>query len=319
MSRQSIVLVEVRCELGAGTRGASLGVDAIRTAAINTGSDLFADIEKVEITADHDLLHFPSDTVHAKNIEGIVQVHSDISKAIKTIVSEGNTPIVLAGDHSTASGTVSGLKAADPTKKVGVIWIDAHADLHSPYTSPSGNVHGMPLAALLGTDNISHQRNNPSRKTVECWKELKIMGGSSAKVQPNDLIFVAVRDTEPAEEALIDDWSIKNFSVEALRNKGAAKLGTDILELLSDCDLIYVSFDVDSMDSTLVSSGTGTPVENGLYAQEAKELMITLASSDKVKCIEIVEVNPLLDDKNTMGEVAFDILEATLGAIAKSE
>ena len=203
---------------------------------------------------------------------------------------------------------------AFPDKRLGVVWIDAHADLHTPFTTPSGNVHGMPLATALAEDNLACQRNTPNAEALEAWEKLKSMGG--AKLSVEDLVFVAVRDTEEQEDALMARQNMTNHTVEAVRNTGADAIVVKILDQLSDCDMIYVSFDVDSMDCDLVSHGTGTPVKNGLTPEEASLLMIGLLRDPRVCCAEIVEINPCLDEKtNTMAETAFEIFEQSLEAL----
>jgi arginase len=217
---------------------------------------------------------------------------------------------VLSGDHACAGGTIAGIKKQFPTKRLGVIWIDAHADIHTPYTTPSGNIHGMPLATALGTDNLDSRVNDPMLETVEFWNTLKNMGGICPKVLPEDVVFISVRDIEKPEEEFIARNGMKNYSVEEIRRKGLEHISAEIRGQLSSCDMVYVSFDVDSMDCILVSKGTGTPVENGLSPEEAHYFLNDFAKWDKVNCIEVVEINPCLDEKiNRMAEVAYDILE----------
>ena len=150
------------------------------------------------------------------------------------------------------------------------------------------------------------------------WEELKLIGGPSPKIKYEDLIFISVRDTESPEDDLMDRYGIKNYSVEEVREKSVAKILDEIKGKLSDCDLVYVSFDVDSMDAVLVSKGTGTPVENGLTPDEAEAFMTGFSAWDKCCCIEIVEINPCLDDKvNYMAEVAFDIMSKCVNTLEK--
>ncbi|HKC69716.1 MAG TPA: arginase family protein, partial [Bacteroidia bacterium] len=145
-----IKIIEVKSEIGAGTRGSSLGVDAIKIAALDFGSNFFKKFKSVEIKNENHLLLEPVVHDYAKRIKGVFALNERLATEIqKTLTKENAIPIVLAGDHSSAIGTISGIKMAYPDKKVGVIWIDAHADIHSPYTTPSGNMHGMPIACLL--------------------------------------------------------------------------------------------------------------------------------------------------------------------------
>lgn len=307
-------LILLRSELGAGTRGASLGVDALKIAAIDLGSDYFRRHEVIEVTDENWLLLEKVKFKYAKRIRGIIKIYERLSKAVsKVLRKEDRFPIILSGDHSTAGGTIAGIKAAYPDLRLGVVWIDAHADLHSPYTTPSGNIHGMPLATALGEDNLEVQSNNLDEKTIELWERLKNSGDISPKIQYRDLVYVGVRDTESQEDHLIAKNNIKNISTKELRSKGTEEILQDIFNYLDPCDIIYVSFDVDSLDPK-ISTGTGTPVPNGLRIKEARELMVGLCANPKVKCFEIVEINPTLDTENSMAETAFKILEAATEA-----
>jgi len=203
-----------------------------------------------------------------------------------------------------------GIKAANPEKRLGVVWIDAHADLHTPYTTPSGNMHGMPLAMCIQTDNKECQVNDLMEDTVLFWEKIKNIGGEFSKIKPEDIVFISVRDTEEPEDYLIQKYGIKNFTTEDVRTFGADKVAKETLHILKECEQIYISFDVDSLDSS-ISVGTGTPVPNGLTVEEALELNAELIKDKRVCCWEIVEVNPTLDTENIMAENAFDILEAT--------
>ena len=220
----------------------------------------------------------------------------------------------MAGDHSTAYGTIAGIKKTHPKKRLGVIWIDAHADFHSPYTTPSGNMHGMTLAMACDIDNLECKVNDPKGETIEYWEQLKNVGTPGAKVYPEDIVFVSLRDTEKPENYIINKYGIPNFTAEEVKKMGVQTVAKDVLKYLDHCDFIYVSFDVDSLDSR-ISLGTGTPVPNGLTVSEAKELNVELAKSPKVCCWEIAEVNPTLDSQNSMAENGFEILEATARAI----
>ena len=203
-----------------------------------------------------------------------------------------------------------GIKAAHPDKRLGVIWIDAHADLHTPFTTPSGNMHGMPLAMASQTDNPKCQINEPSEDTLIFWERIKNIGGNFPKINLEDIVFISVRDTESPEDFLIEKHGIKNFKTKEVRDLGIQEVAKQSLEKLKDCDQIYISFDVDSLDSS-ISVGTGTPVPDGLTVKEAIELNAELIKDKRVCCWEIVEVNPTLDTENTMAENAFEVLEVT--------
>jgi arginase len=295
-------------ELGAGTRGASLGPNAIFAAARTKKSKLFENREIHNIPDQNHLLDKPNVTSFAKNIDGIINVFSSVNQEISKSLSSGDFPLIIAGDHSSAGATVASISAFYPTKKIGVLWIDAHADIHTPYTTPSGNMHGMPLATALGNDNIDCKKNDLDELTIEKWNKLK-----SSSLQPNNLIYIAVRDTEKEEDFLIQKLNIKNYTVQDVRQLGIQNVITELKKKFDDVDYLYVSFDVDSMDPELTSHGTGTPVPNGLSPEEAKEILVEVCKFDNLVALELVEVNPCLDEKkNKMAETALDILESII-------
>ncbi len=316
MSR--IVLIENNSEIGAGTRGSSLGVDALRIAAFNSKSRYFKDHQIEKIENENDRLFEEVDFPTAKRMRGVVNVYHRICDKVEDVMEKNRFPLILAGDHSSAGGTIAGIKKANPDKRLGVIWIDAHADIHSPYTSPSGNMHGMPLATALNVDNKDHQNKHPEKEVITYWNELKNLGGIAPKISAQDLVFIGVRDTEEPEDYFISDNNIKNVSVEHVRRNGVETVSAEVMEYLKDCDIIYLSFDVDSMDCDLISYGTGTPVPNGLTEQEAGGLINHFLIDKRVCCFEVVEINPCLDNKqNKMAETAFRILESATSIIEK--
>ena len=168
-------------------------------------------------------------------------------------------------------------------------------------------MHGMTLAALLNEDNPELAINRPDEETVEFWNKLKNLGIAGPKISPSDLVFIGLRDFEPQEDAIIKRNKIRVFSVTEIRKKAVERVAIDSLNYLDQCDLIYVSFDVDSMDSN-ISKGTGTPAPNGITEKEAGNLIYYLLRSRKICCLEMVEINPTLDRENLMAENAFEIL-----------
>ena len=226
-------------------------------------------------------------------------------------------PLVLAGDHSTSAGTVAGIRMAYSSSrhKIGIIWIDAHADLHSPYTTPSGNMHGMGMAASLGEDNYANRMNKPDKPTLELWNRLKKTGNICPKVTYRDIVFISVRDVESEETFLLKKNKVRMFSTAEVKRNGVERIARDALFHLNHCTHIYVSFDVDSMDSS-ISKGTGTPVRNGLTEKEAGSLLVRLVQNEKVCCFEIAEVNPTLDRENLMAENTFEILNKVVSQLA---
>jgi arginase len=306
---KKIHIIKNRSDIGAGTRGADLGVDAIEIAAINANSDYFNRYDYSDLASFNEAVYEKQNTTYALRIGKVLAVCEGLSNAVKSTLLDDSFPLVLSGDHSSALGSISGVKNAFPNKRVGVVWIDAHADIHSPYTTPSGNIHGMPLAAALADDNLERKVNQVSEVTNTNWEAMKNIGGNSPKLLHDDLVYFGVRDTEEPEDYTIAKNGIKNYKVEEVRYRGMETCLAETLERLSNCDVIYISFDVDSMDCDLISKGTGTPVSKGFDQNEIKQIINGIIKSGKVACVELVEVNPCLDNKgNKMAETAFEVL-----------
>lgn len=312
---QKYKFIEVKSEIGAGTRGASLGVDAIKIAALDYGSNLFKVTPSVEVKNENYLLFEPHGSPYAKRIDGIYIMYERVSTEVERTLKEKLFPIILAGDNSTAGGSIAGVKMAFPDKRIGVIWIDAHADLHSPYTTPSGNLHGMSLCTALGEDNFQDLVNKPDKKTAETWNKLKHLGDISPKIAYRDLVFIGLRDLEPEENFLIKKHKVKVFTRNEVKRDGVESVAKETLVYLRDCDLIYISFDVDCIDPS-ISKGTGTPARNGISEKEAGSLMVRLVQNQKVCAVEISEVNPTLDKENSMAEIAFGVLQKVVSQLS---
>ncbi|MFT3795371.1 arginase [Flavobacterium sp.] len=307
---KSITFLINKSEITAGTRGASLGPDAILTAARKKGSCLFGENKVHRLPNYNHLLDACTEYTYAKRIDGVLQIYNELNSSVSETLNQGAFPLIMAGDHGSAGGTIAGIRTAFPSKRLGVVWIDAHADIHTPYTTPSGNIHGMPLATALGIDNTECQSNEVDQKTIEQWHELKNVGQIAPKIKPEDIVYIGVRSVEEQEVAVIDRLGIKNIPVAEVREKGVGQILSEIDQKLAACDILYVSFDVDSMDPQLTSHGTGTPVPDGLQPEEARGLLMGFAQNPKTVCLEVVEVNPCLDEKiNTMAEVTFGLIE----------
>ena len=308
---KTIKIIKNRSDIGAGTRGADMGVDAIEIAAINEHNDYFTQYEFEDLETENESIYNKVNNSFGKRIEQVYNQCTRLSNAVQRNIEANNFPLVLSGDHSSALGTISGIKAAYPDKRVGVVWIDAHADIHSPYTSPSGNIHGMPLAAALAEDNTACKVNEISSDTEKYWNAMKNIGCDGAKVLASDVVYFGVRDTEEPEDKQIEELGIKNYMVHEVRYRGLEVCVNETLATLAECDMIYISFDVDSMDCDLISYGTGTPVPKGFDQHEIVAIINQLIASNKVASVEFVEVNPLLDFKgNKMAETAFEVLDA---------
>ncbi|WP_207493662.1 arginase [Aridibaculum aurantiacum] len=311
---KNIKLIEVPSEIGAGTRGASMGIDAIKIAALDFMSNFFVHFPSEKIPTENNILFEPIASPYAKRIKGIAAMYEKVSKAVMESIKSNFFPVVLSGDHSIAGATIAGIKMAKPNSKLGVIWIDAHADLHTPYTTPSGNMHGMPLASALAEDNTENAVHELDDETRKQWNALKNLGKISPKILGEDIVFISLRDFEKEEKALIEKYGMKVITSNEVRRKGPENIVRSAIRYLSDCTDIYVSFDVDCLDSS-ISKGTGTPVSNGLREREAEDLVSKFMQNRKICCFEITEVNPTLDKENLMAEIAFNILQRSVNVL----
>jgi arginase len=311
---KNIKIIEVPSEIGAGTRGASLGTEAIKIADLDYMSNFFVHFPSEKIETENHLLFEPIHSPYAKRISGVLTMYERVSKSVKDSMKNNFFPVVISGDHSNAGGTIAGIKAAKPNSRLGVIWIDAHADLHTPYTTPSGNIHGMPLAASIGEDNEESKVHEPDEKTKKQWDQLKSFGKMEPKVLAEDIVFIGLRDFEKEEKHLIDKYGMKVITTNELRRTGPENVVRAALRFLTECTDIYVSFDVDCLDSS-ISKGTGTPVSNGLKEREAEDLISKFMQNRKICCFEITEVNPTLDKENLMAEIAFNILQRSVNVL----
>ena len=311
---KNIKLIEVPSEIGAGTRGASLGIEAIKIAALDFMSSFFIHFPSESIPSENNLLFEPIASPYAKRIKGVAAMYDKVSTAVMETMQNNFFPIVLSGDHSISGATIAGIKMARPTSRLGLIWFDAHADLHTPYTTPSGNMHGMPLATAIAEDNLDFAIHQLDKDTKKRWDDMKSLGGIEPKVLPQDIVFISLRDYEPQERSLIEKYGMKVVTTSEVRRKGPENIVRSVMRHLSDCTDLYVSFDVDTIDPS-ISRGTGTPVSNGLREREAEDLISKFMQNRKICCFEITEVNPTLDKENLMAEIAFNILQRSVNVL----
>jgi len=314
---KNIKLIEVPSEIGAGTRGASMGIDAIKIAALDFMSNFFVHFPSEKIASENNLLFEPIESPYAKRIKGVVSMYDKVSKAVSLSLKSNFFPVIISGDHSTSGATIAGIKIAKPKSKLGIIWLDAHADLHTPYTTPSGNLHGMPLATAIAEDNMDFAVHDLKDETKQHWEYLKNIGNIAPKVLAEDIVFISLRDYEKEERGLIEKYGMKVITTNEVRRKGPENVVRSVSRYLSDCTDIYISFDVDSLDSS-ISKGTGTPVGNGLKEREVEDLISKFMQNRKVCCFEITEVNPTLDKENLMAEIAFNILQRSVNVLMMS-
>lgn len=301
-------MIEVKSEVGAGTRGASLGVDAVKIAALDFRSNFFKNHRSINIPDDNAALYGLIESRYAKRLRSVLKMYERIGAAVRDTLKDGKFPLMISGDHSNAGGTMAGIRMAYPDARLGVIWIDAHADLHSPYTTPSGNMHGMALAVSLGEDNIENKVNDLDYETIELWERLKNVGDITPKVEYRDLLFMTLRDFEEQEGYIIKKNKVRNFTTSEIKKTGVTKICREALKHLSNCDKIYITFDVDALDPS-ISRGTGTPVKGGINEREAADIILELVQNERVCCLEFTEINPTLDSENVMAETVFEILQ----------
>jgi arginase len=307
-----------RSEITAGTRGASLGPEAVMTAARDKNDTFFSEYPPVVLKDENHFLDFPAKFPYAKRIEGYSLVFDHVMTGMKNVFANKEFPVLISADHGSAAATIAAIKENYQHQRLGVVWIDAHGDLHTPYTTPSGNMHGMPLAIALNEDNLKYKINEVSSEVKSIWESLKNKGGNGAKFSSKDLFFIGVRDTEEQEEHLMQEHGIRNYTVAELRERKWSDLALEFQKWIDELDILYISFDVDSMDPDITSYGTGTPVKNGITPEEANEMLTFFAKQEKLCCLEFVEVNPCLDDKkNKMAEVTFELVKSAVNTITK--
>ena len=308
MRAERFKVITVESDFGAGKKGAAKGPQALLQELQKANFNAF-DVFNYSRLAPHEIA--PSEeTPHGKNIENIRNFQEKIVENIQDILRLQKLPFILSGDHSSANALISGIKDYHANARIGVIWIDAHADLHSPYTTPSGNIHGMPIAALMGDDHREMGKNNPKTMTRDLWEVLKKLGRKriTPKIQGRDLVFIALRSTEDEEEKIITKEGIKCFRPNDIKTLGIDIVASQTLEHLRNCQYIYISFDVDSLD-TQYSVGTGTPVEDGLTLEQAEYLLTTFGKQEKLIGLEITEINPDLDLKKPMQHVISELVQ----------
>ncbi|MCU0440802.1 MAG: arginase [Bacteroidia bacterium] len=305
-------VITVESDFGAGKKGAALGPQALLEQLQKRAFTSFDVFNYTRLVPQQ--IAPKEETPYGKNIENIKNFQEKIVEHIQDTLRLEKIPFILSGDHSSANALISGIKDFHANARIGVIWIDAHADLHSPYTTPSGNIHGMPIAALMGDDHREMAKNNPKEITRNFWETLKKLGRRriTPKIQGKDLVFIALRSTEEEEEKIITKEGIKAFRPEDIKHLGIEMVAEQTLNHLHNCQYIYISFDVDSLD-TQYSQGTGTPVPDGLTIEQASYLLRTFCNSEKLVGMEITEINPLLDAENPMHEVIANLVLDTYG------
>lgn len=313
---KKIKLIEVYSDIAGHRKGASLGISELRKSSEDLESQYFQKFLSQVVEDENHAYENASEFEHAKYIDRISLVIERLANRVKDVRLADDFPIILAGDHSSCAGTMHGLKMAHPDDEIGVVYIDAHADFHSPYTSDSGNIHGMPLAVACALDNKESMIQDISDKEKEYWDKMKFLAGPNPSIKPENVVFCAVRDYEQAEKDLMDRYNIHNHTVEDITLNGISSTVKQIFEKLSHCKHIYVSFDVDSVDPLFIP-GTGTPVTKGLSYDQALQLNIELIKNEKVCCWEMAEINPMYNNQVDDSLKVFEILEKVTDKLVK--
>ncbi len=292
----NISIIGVAIDLGAATPGVSLGPSAIRYAGVRERLEKIG--YQVEDKGDIQAIKPASPLMEGcklKYLDEVARVNTELCKRVSDAMTEGRFPLVLGGDHSIAIGTIAG--AAQHKKKLGVIWFDAHGDINTEETSPSGNVHGMPAAVCLG---FGHER-------------LTSIGGSFRKLHPDKLVYIGCRDLDAGERRVMKELGITVFTMHEIDKYGIIEVVERAIKIAGeDTDGIHVSFDVDSLDPVIVQ-GTGTRVAGGLTYREGNVALELIALSEKLVSAEFVEVNPLIDNNNATAKSAVALMGSLLG------
>lgn len=281
---QAIQFIEVLSGIGAGKLGSEDGVKWL------TKQQQLSPLLTFENQVESQFLTPP-----AKYIDNLTAFFQGFSQPLQAVYQSADFPVILSGDHSNAIGTVSAFLSANPDKHVGIIWIDAHADLHTPYTTPSGNLHGMSLAALIREDNQACAEHYVGEMQTAYWNGLKNLTSHTKGILPKDICFLGLRDYEPAEAALLEKYDISHYSTQKMREVGFDAVFEAVNAQFAEVDLLYVSFDVDSLDSALLNA-TGTPVEQGFTEKELAEILEAVLALPNLAVFELTEFNPNLSE-----------------------
>jgi len=290
----------VPMDLGSGRRGVDMGPSAIRIAGV---ADRLRELGHTVVDegdiAIKNMEELKVGDVRARYLAEIARASGVACKKVEKIVSRGRFPLVLGGDHSIAVGTVSGIAAVARRqgKKPGLLWVDAHGDINTPDSSPSGNIHGMPVAALLGY--------GPA--------ELTGIGGKARKLDPANVALVGIRSLDEGEKRRLKETGVQVHTMSDIDRHGIHRVMKKALARVTDgTDYVHVSFDLDAVDPT-VAPGVGTPVKGGLDYREAHLIMELLHDSGVMTSLEMVEVNPILDQGNASAMFAVELVQSAFG------
>ena len=299
MSKQ-ISILGAPLDFGAGRRGVDMGPSALRLGGLN------AKLESIGYQV-HDMGNVPvaqQETIDAgsptaKYLAPISQCCVELARIVSDTVDKGQFPLILGGDHSVGAGTVAGVSNSfrKQGKKIGVIWIDAHADMNTPEISPSGNVHGMPLASCLG--------RGP--------KELTDIFGYSPKMDARNTVLIGLRDVDPLEREVVRELGVVAYTMRDIDELGLRKVMEQAIDAASDGTAgFHLSLDMDAVDPD-EAPGVGTPVRGGMSYREAHLSMEMVSDSAHMLSMEVVEVNPVLDTANRTALLAIELVMSAMG------
>jgi arginase len=297
---KSLTIIGVPLDLGSGRRGVDMGPSAVRVADLNgrlasLGYPVL-DAGDVPVSIAETLHHGDS---HSKFLTEILQTCEHLARLVEETLEQSSLPVVLGGDHSIALGTLAGVAKyfRNRQEAVGLIWFDAHADFNTPQSSPSGNVHGMPLAASVGV--------GPEALTHFC--------GTSPKVRPQNAVLVGVRDIDAQEKELLASSAVRVFTMRDIDERGMRSVVEEAIRIASlQTAGLAVSWDMDFLDPAF-APGVGTPVKGGASYREAHLAMEMIADTNRLVSLELVEVNPVLDHMNTTAALGVELIQSALG------
>lgn len=297
MHKQAVRIVGVPMDLGQNRRGVDMGPSAVRYAGLGDKIDQLGytihDAGNVAISQAEEAPQAVPLSINAQFLPQVARGCQQIYEKICECWHDDEFGLFIGGDHSLSIGTVA---AAAQRGEVGVIWVDAHPDMNTPQTSPSGNIHGMSVAVLLG--------DGP--------QELVNIGGAGAKLRPQQIAMVGIRSVDAIERQRVRQAGINVYSMRDIDEAGISTIAQQVLAQFNHLERIHVSFDLDSCDPRF-APGVGTPVRGGLSYREAHLLMEILADSGKVCSMDVVEINPILDSCNQTAEIAVEMVLSLLG------
>ncbi|MFZ5478636.1 MAG: arginase [Myxococcota bacterium] len=297
---QKIAIGNVHMDLGAGRRGVDMGPSAIHLAGLKSGIESLGHrvVDNWAFGVPSQEMADPGDP-HARFLPEISATCRQVADRVESGLDKGWLPVVLGGDHSVAIGTISGIARHWRKKgqRVGVLWIDAHTDLNTPETSPSGNIHGMPLAVLLGYGS----------------PELVSIAGDAPALDPEDVVVFGVRDVDATEREIVRKSGVRVYTMSELDDRGTAACMREAIERVTARTAgVHLSFDLDGVDPQH-APGVGTAVPGGLDLRESHLICEKVAQTRKVLGVEMVELNPVIDSENRTGKLAVWLILSALG------